>query len=855
MNCKITNWNIKILNKDENLEKLVNYTKISEKINISFSLDLSKNKYSLIEKFVYDIAVANFKNLNINNIDDKGVTFWFKSKQVCCSDCISFHIDKDEYYNGYTNYPLLTNITYLNNNYNPTLITNISDLNYINNTNIYLSFPEELKNISFEAGNFFHGECSISENYQKNIDRNIIVISLWDNPVKHIPFFDYDQFLYLYHLNINTSFKIDEQFNKKNKIVEKFDIDYDNKCIKIELTQNYIINKKMLFEILSNNDTKNLYKLSNYCNKYIKSINNFCFLSDISKEIDETNILEYKDEKVDNFIKDIEITNNIQQITNSNQSDVNIFIENINEKNKDFNEIKNDIVKTELLDNNFVTSKMDIIIDNEKLIDLQKIMDCNLNTWDLEFNSLNEMENNIINDIIDLYPFSINNNMFFINKNKNKYNILEKIVVDIGKFHLNKNGIELDDNINISFEFYSNNQQSMHIDTKNNYGRPFISSVTYLNSSINPTIITSIDNNSYKFKKFENENLFISFPSKMKHISYDGGNYFHLHNFNLNNNNFNEQPFILIVYIWNIKLDNILYYKDRFEIQDSSIPNINDGDGNGNGNGNSNGDDIFFDKNSDDFVLFKISKNNAKIIELHNDLIINDTFFDNILYRKSKNIFRLNKLFENKNFKDFHNFIIIKLKLDDIKEKKTKIENDDCNILSKIKFNTEIFANHYIFNNICSIDDCLWIIRDYNEYKLSISENIILNDSIINIENIKSIFEFILKNVSNKIIDNIKTFIYKGGKNSFNFENIFISDTVTTKIYKDNSNKKYSFFGILYINNNNYSTCDITVNNNGKTNTHTINNGDIILYDNKINFTISNPDKTKIIILFFINII
>jgi len=51
---------------------------------------------------------------------------------------------------------------------------------------------------------------------------------------------------------------------------------------------------------------------------------------------------------------------------------------------------------------------------------------------------------------------------------------------------------------------------------------PILSSVTYLSSSSNPTIITNIPDNKNNFNNVEKQNLIISFPKKLNHITFQG---------------------------------------------------------------------------------------------------------------------------------------------------------------------------------------------------------------------------------------------------------------------------------------------------------------------------------------------
>lgn len=182
--------------------------------------------------------------------------------------------------------------------------------------------------------------------------------------------------------------------------------------------------------------------------------------------------------------------------------------------------------------------------------------------WDI---SLNEIE------IIDIIQSSLlnkknTNTYFLLNLNKEKYNYLEKCVYDIGMFHLNKLNIPLTDEVFI--EFWVKNETeitNLHIDC-DEYSLnttkylPFLSCITYLNDHNLPTLITEIDIEKYKYKKFNNENsVNIIFPKKKTHISFDGS-FFHgmVNIFNEKNNNYNRN--ILAINLWKTKPTNIPYY-------------------------------------------------------------------------------------------------------------------------------------------------------------------------------------------------------------------------------------------------------------------------------------------------------
>ena len=96
-------------------------------------LDMNKSTYSILEKYVYDIAMFHIKRLQNceNNISDNEVLkenyyveFWVKAKY----ETSTLHVDCDEYLRKNQleyNYPVLSSVTYLNDSNIPTVITNI----------------------------------------------------------------------------------------------------------------------------------------------------------------------------------------------------------------------------------------------------------------------------------------------------------------------------------------------------------------------------------------------------------------------------------------------------------------------------------------------------------------------------------------------------------------------------------------------------------------------------------------------------------------------------------------------------------------------------------------------------------
>jgi hypothetical protein len=184
-------WNIQNLISNKEMMGIIdNNASKSTKL-----LDLSKESYSTFEKFVYDTAVYHFKRLNIDiNCINSGkyyIEFWCKNK----FDTHKLHVDCDEYEKktklNYI-YPLLSCVTYFNDNKCPTIITNVDMDTYKykefdSQTEIFLSMPKCNKQITFD-GRFFHGSIILDKNFKED-SRYIIAINLWDKKPSNIDYY------------------------------------------------------------------------------------------------------------------------------------------------------------------------------------------------------------------------------------------------------------------------------------------------------------------------------------------------------------------------------------------------------------------------------------------------------------------------------------------------------------------------------------------------------------------------------------------------------------------------------------------------------------------------------------------
>jgi hypothetical protein len=157
---------------DDNIDDIISYIKSNnEYINKSYILEISKDKFNLIEKCVYDIALYNLKEKNIEyNEEIHYIEFILKETK----DINKFDIECDKYEkqnNCVMKYPILSSILYLQDDIFPTLITNFDN-------DFLISFPIKNKVINFENMKYYSitnifPEIKFDEQY-------IIMINVWD---------------------------------------------------------------------------------------------------------------------------------------------------------------------------------------------------------------------------------------------------------------------------------------------------------------------------------------------------------------------------------------------------------------------------------------------------------------------------------------------------------------------------------------------------------------------------------------------------------------------------------------------------------------------------------------------------
>lgn len=785
MEANIQNWDFNYTN-DDNRD---NYTTLlieySNSNNIEYLLDKTKTEYSLIEKTVYDISNFHLNRLNIDiNSEDIYISFWFKYLSQKCPKCTNLHMDRDDYedriLNTTTNRPFLSVITYLTDNNNPTIITSIDDSvkekkNYMDNPSICFSFPKKYKQISFTGGKYLHGETQIFENDYINKDnqRSLLIIKFNKKiPPLNVPL--YNEPILFYHaflinntkLNNTTYCKTDDILTINQSNDPPLYVMVDDSIINYNFFQNIIEERKF-------DSFNNFPKIFKY-------------------------ILTNSTKRADQLIIDI--------VSNShkyNPKDIIYYSEN---KKLTQNTIHNSYTDTE-----------SIMSDDLKF---------KLNTWTINSDSdgciLSECLANIDNSS-DIFHKS-----FILNHSKPSFDLIEKSVYDIADFHLRRMNTDFVTNVTIEFSF-SSNMNTIHIEGDNHSNKekriskkPLLTTMTYITDSNSPLLITNIDEDAYKFKNLEDKNMCIFFPKRMKHVSFDGGKYYH------HKNIFNMDNIGRVLYI-NLWVDycpkNIPYYNKKW------CNNI---------------DEFAKDTN---LIHFTNKNENIKKISSNID-VFNDNFFEKMLYKRNADVFyHVGTVLEREELDIYDTFILHANTSDNLVDNssidKTTISNGNASFQKKITGLNE----HFIEKEIIPNEMSKWMAHEIEIHLSKYHCNQIDTNNVVNVDSIPKLLKYIVKNLFDTISQKIRTKMILSANATFNFNNIFIIKY--SEMYKyiqlNSTLTLYLFLGdsvhfFIGDNNQNFVNDDFTVMKSGdifvitprceKTNIKNINgDGYIIVFD------------------------
>jgi hypothetical protein len=317
---------------DEHFAQLIDIIKNTKKQ--LYILDTSKTTFSLVEKYVYDVANYHFSRLGLD-INDKFVEFWFKGNITMENNRVlginQFHVDCDEEERARNNVfckPLLSCVSYFNKCNFPTIITEVGiddykfkEFNHKNN--IGLVFPEERKQVTFDGTNF-HGVLnifneSIDESINESIDecnplidRLMFAINLWDKKPLDISFFDSN--------NTTTS----STFTKEPVL---FSMSNSSSISDFKLIKNKekVFNYKFYESMLYN---KNNFVMPNAVVTSVKEVYDSLSVNEpfsanflITDEFDEKEII-FSDKKkaFEKFNSQINLINGLESFTNEQQN-------------------------------------------------------------------------------------------------------------------------------------------------------------------------------------------------------------------------------------------------------------------------------------------------------------------------------------------------------------------------------------------------------------------------------------------------------------------------------------------------------------------------------------------------------
>jgi len=340
-----------------------------------------------------------------------------------------------------------------------------------------------------------------------------------------------------------------------------------------------------------------------------------------------------------------------------------------------------------------------------------------------------------------------------LKKNSDEYDILENAVFQIAEFHLKRLEMILDHSIHVEFWLKNiSDINNFHLDCdeyekKENKKRyhPLVSCITYLNNHSDPTFISNVSHEEYKYKEFEEQIGFsLIFPEKGKHICFDGSKYHGVTS--LKNND--SSRYILAINIWNIqKPTNIEYY----------ISNNRDGN-------NIN-------------LTFIEKKDALQNIELKDDSKINVSIFNDLLYHKNHK-----QLLEINDWKDVSvsknvSIHFKKKELAVILDKKKNVQADLDFIKNDGGFTINRFLQRFVFPKVYTPDICKWIMEEGEKHASNnggwtTCRHTNYPTTDLPVKDIPTIYSFILSSLSNLLDKIVKMYGLEGS--NINIDDLFL---------------------------------------------------------------------------------
>lgn len=364
-----------------------------------------------------------------------------------------------------------------------------------------------------------------------------------------------------------------------------------------------------------------------------------------------------------------------------------------------------------------------------------------INVWETGDNEQLKYVHNII-------PNSLScNQSYFLDIDKSTtITVIEEYIMDLALYHLTRLNIE--DINNYYIEYKLNDMKSSHnFHTNEKNITPLLSCIVFLNdNNLTPFIFTSIDDETYKFKNFENVNeMNICYPSHIKHISHDC-KYYHGYINTQNKDVINNVHHFLDIHLWAKdvmnKPDNTMI--STIVLDDSTY----------------NYQPCLFKDVTDETQLIKVD-NSVTHFEYLNDILYNNHFY---------HFFKLHLLLYNQSTQVF------KCTFNETEDThRTKLLSDDiykCKDLSKnrnFKYKYNRFLQRFTFQNVLNYSNSI-LISNYIQDSI-VDLSIFPEDGLI-IDTSNSIFQVCLINLI-PILDNIKL-AYSLQHSNININKIYI---------------------------------------------------------------------------------
>jgi hypothetical protein len=351
------------------------------------------------------------------------------------------------------------------------------------------------------------------------------------------------------------------------------------------------------------------------------------------------------------------------------------------------------------------------------------------------------------------------NSTYLLKIKNEEFNILEKVVYDIALYHLSQLNIDFDINTHfVEFGVHNKGTHNFKTNTSLSNGSqitPFFSSILYLTENNEPDdnmVFTNINLENYIYKEFGDDiSLYMSFPKKGQQVIFDGGSYYHasnlLNNITLSVNIWNIFPY-RITYFDNTIFNYLMYSETKDEIFNDPKNIIN--------------------RAMDSLITAEIDYTSIPMIGTSD--LITDDFLETAIYEKVVND-NERKIYENliKLITDNHSIVLFKrivYKDSEIKEPMSQ----------RINIKESKFIQRLIFQNKFQKEICNWIISESERYAINIENwKDEKNKKILQLENIPSIFSFILDSFIETTNTICNGYTIDFDQHIFNIENIYIS--------------------------------------------------------------------------------